>query len=269
MKSKKLRLYIIVILSLGLAVFLPFILPTGVSNQILTSPKEGTELLINPSLANNCSGWHFGAWRFLDSSWVSGCNWTFGNGSVTMEMATATGDQSFYCTMIEEPYLDQPIYDLQNEYVVTWKGSMDSGKTRTVGALGMGVNFFLDAIKDGEPVETLELYIFFYQDGFYTIPVGTYKDYGYRGSYWFENIVEEPSEDTWRFFYFHPLQLKFGETREIAFSLNKCLEIVRKKGGEIYENADSFHLTRVMSVMEMIMAEGSFTTEYVSLKLIE
>ena len=143
---------------------------------------------------------------------------------------------------------------------------MNRGETIATGALGMGVNFFLDVIKDGQPVETLELYIFFFQDGFYTIPVDSYKDYGYRGTQWFEELAQAPSEDVWRFFYFHPLQLEFGETREITFSLNKCLEIVRKTGGETYENADRFHLTRIMSVMEMIMAEGSFTTESLSLK---
>ena len=262
--KKNIRTLVFVLAFSAILAVVPLILPTGVSMNILTSSKEGTELLVNPTLANNCSDWHFGAWRFLDSTWVSECNWTFGDGKVSMEMAAE--DQSFYCTMIEQPYHNQPIYDLQNEYVVTWRGSMNSGKAQTVGALGMGVNFFLDAIKDGEAVETLELYIFFFQDGFYTIPVESFKDYGYRGSYWFEELVQEPSEETWRYFYYHPIQLEFGKTREITFSLNRCLEVVRLNAGSVYEGADSFRLTRVMSVMELIYAEGSFTTEYVSLK---
>lgn len=268
MKNKNIpTIILILMISTGGLIIIYFTRPTGTSNEILTTPKDGTELLTNPTLANNCSGWHFGAWRFLSSTWATS-NWTFEEGKVTIEMVTGF-DRSFYCTMIENPELDQPIYDLQHQYVVTWRGSMDHGETMATGALGMGVNLFLDAIKDGHPVETLELYIFFFQDGFYTIPVGSYKDYGYRGSYWFEELVQEPNENTWRFFYFHPLQLEFGKTREITFNLNKCLEIVRRKGGEIYENADSFRLTRIMSVMEMIMAEGKFTTEHLSIKLVD
>jgi len=257
---------ILVIATAAIILLSLFTLPSGTSNDILTAQKDGTELLPNPTLANNCSGWHFGAWRFVSSSWAPS-TWTFEDGRVTMEMATGY-DRSFYCTMIERPDLDVPIRDLQHDYVVTWRGSMNSGEAKATGALGMGVNFFLDAIKDGEPVETLELYIFFFQGGFYTIPVGSYKDYGYRGSYWFEKIAEGPNDETWRFFYFHPLQLDFGKTETISFSLTKCLETVRQNAGETYLTADRFQLTRIMSVMEMVMAEGSFTTEHLSLKLV-
>ena len=264
MKKNRFQIIVLVLAFSAILLVMPFILPTGISNNILTSPKEGTELIPNPTLTNNATGWHFGAWRFLDSTWAPS-NWIFEEGKVTMEMATGY-DRSFYCTMVENPELNQPIYDLQHEYIVTWKGAMNNGKAKPTGALGMGVNFFLDAIKNGRVVDTVELYIFFFQDGFYTIPVGSYKDYGYRGSLWFEELVQEPSDETWRFFYFHPLQLEFGETREISFSLNRCLEVVRNNGGPNFEDAECFHLTRVMSVMEMIMAEGSFSTEYVSLK---
>ena len=129
----------------------------------------------------------------------------------------------------------------------------------------MGVNFWLNVIENGEAIETLELYVFLYQDGFYKIPVGSWKDYGYRGTQWFEAFSDASNENVWRFYYFHPTQLSFGETVEYSFSLNRCLDVVRADAGETYRNADSFVLTRIDPVMEMIMANGSFTVEMLSL----
>lgn len=265
--KKTIQTAIVLVAFLAAIVVIPLIQPTGNSLSLLTVEQEGIELLVNPTLANNCSGWHFGAWRFLNSTWAKS-DWTFEDGRVSIYMDTGV-DRSFYCAMIEQPYHSQPIYDLEHEYIATWRGSMNSGKVKPPGALGMGVNFFLDAIRAGQKVDTIELYIFFYMEGYYELPIGTFKDYGYRGSYWFETLVEEDNPETWRYYYFHPVQLEFGKIREISFSLNRCLETVRTNAGGPFESADSFRLTRVMSVMEMILAEGSFSTEYVSLKQVE
>ena len=267
MKMPKKRGYtkaVLVLAVAGIIMLSVFTLPSGTSNDILSTKKDGTELLTNPTLANNCSNWDFGSWRFVSQSWTPS-TWNFEEGKVTMTLQGY--DRSFYCINIAQ-HTDIKIYDRQYDYIITWKGAVHEAETLPSGALGVGVNLWLDVIKDSQTQEVLELYVFFYQQGFYTIPVGSYKDYGYRGSYWFEAISDTPSEETWRFFYFHPIQLKLGKTTEVTFSLNQCLETVRQNAGETYKNADSFHLTRIDSVMEMIMAKGTFTTETLSLKLV-
>jgi len=253
---------LLVIAVSGILLISLYTLPTGTSVDISATKQEGTELLINPTLENNASGWDRGSWRFISKSWAPS-TWTDEEGKVTMDLSGY--DRSFYCISLAQ-HPNQPIYDKQHQYIVTWKGKMNNGDTLPTGCLGMGVNFWLDVMQNNQLVETLELYVFFYQKGFYTIPVGSWKDYGYRGSYWYETIVDAPNEDTWRFFYFHPFQLKFGETTEYTFSLDKCLDIVRQNAGEQYKNADYFILTSIDPVMEMFMAEGSFTVETLSLR---
>lgn len=256
---------VLAILAVAAIIFVSFYtLPSGTTTNILVEAKPGTELLFNPSLSNNATGWGFGSWRFVSQNWWDGGKFNFQEGKVTMTLSGR--DNSFYCINIgQQPH--QPIYDRQHEYQVTWRGAVHNAETMSTGALGVGVNLWLDVIKNGQTQEVLELLIFFYQSGFYTIPVGAFKDYGYRGTYWFENIADAPSRDpsTWRFFYFHPVQLEFGKNEEITFSLSECLQAVRENA-ETIRDADSFRLTEVTAVMELFMAEGNFTTEHLSLK---
>jgi len=269
----KLKTLIIWVLIFAVVTVVPFLVPTGTGSSILVEPRAGVELLNNPGLANNVSGWDCGSWRFLSQSWYPSV-WVFGGDEVTVSLQG--NDTSFYCAEVVQ-HTDLNILDKQNEYVVSWRGVLHEAEVRVAGTLGVGVNLWLDVIKDGEFVEELELLVFFYQKGFNTIPVGSFKDYGYRGSYWFENIVDDPQNEDWRFFYFHPVQLRFDEAESITFSLSKCLEIVRDNwdenygggGGGVYDGIDYFRLTKVHSVMELFNAEGKFTTEEFSIKLVK
>ncbi len=264
--QKTSKLFILLTTTLAITILYAgiLVLPSGQAVDILTTKTEGTELLFNPNLHDNSTGWDKGAWRFISESWAPS-TWIFREDSVTMSMKAY--DQSFHCIGLAQ-WTDIPIHDLQHQYQVTFKGAINNAKTLSAGALGMGVNLWLEAIQNGEVADTLELYVFFHQKGFYTIPVGAFKDYGYRGSYWFEQISDKKNDTPWRFFYFHPTQLNFNETRELTFSLNNCLETVRNNAGAAYQNAEYFRLFRIDPVMEMIMGEGTFTVEMLSLRRI-
>jgi len=235
----------------------PFLIPTG-SDSILCAARSGTELLVNPELSNNASGWDIGSWRSLSQT-QHPSTWAFDDG---VSVFMVGNDTSFYVSEIVQ-YPNLLVLDLSYDYLVTWKGSVDHAELFGAGTLGVGVNLWFDVIEDGVVQEELELLVFFYQKGFYTIPVGSFKDYGYRGVNWFENIVDSPSRDsdTWRFFYFHPTQLEIGEANEVTFSLTKCLSIVRSEGYEY----SVFRLKSVHSVLELFSAKGQFTTSFLSL----
>jgi len=255
-KNYKNILFVIIVLAITTPI--PFLIPTG-SDSILESARSGTELLVNPRLYNAASGWNIGSWRSLSQT-QHPSNWTFDDG---VSVFMVGNDTSFYVSEIMQ-HLNMPVFDLSHDYLVTWRGSVNHAALFGTGTLGVGVNLWFDVIEDGVVQEELELLVFFYQQGFYTIPVGSFKDYGYRGSNWFENVVDSPSRenDTWRFFYFHPTQLKIGETEEVTFSLSKCLGIIQNSG---YETA-SFRLKSIHSVLELFHAEGEFCTEFLSLK---
>lgn len=236
---------------------------------------SGEELLVNPDFESNYVGWRQTHWRSAGgepttTSWKSY--------SSAAQMSVSGYDLSYYAVGLEQgdgplPLWSYPTYQglnvtVKEGTVISWTGSMDRETVSPVGCLGMGLNLWFNVYLQNGSVVPLELFLFFYQDGTYALPVGSYRDYGYRGSSELEKMFDSAVDQyptVWRYFYFHAAQLKEGVTQTITLDLNDYVEVVREKAGEPYKSA-SYELCRVVACMEVFNGEGQFTVNELSLR---
>lgn len=236
---------------------------------------SGEELLVNPDFESNYVGWRQTHWRSAGgepttTSWKSY--------SSAAQMSVSGYDLSYYAVGLEQgdgplPLWSYPTYQglnvtVKEGTVISWTGSMDRETVSPVGCLGMGLNLWFNVYLQNGSVLPLELFLFFYQDGTYALPVGSYRDYGYRGSSELEKLFDGAVDSyptVWRYFYFHVDQLKQGITKTEIFDLNDYVNVVREKAGDPYNSA-VFELCRVVACMEVFNGEGCFTVNNLSLK---
>jgi hypothetical protein len=248
--------------------------PSGLYSSGVATPA-GQELLVNPDFTNNYVGWRQTHWRSAGDEPTS-TQWK--SYSSAAQMSVSGYDLSYYAVGLEQgdgplPLWSYPTYQglnvtVKEGTVISWTGSMDRETVSPVGCLGMGLNLWFNVYLQNGSVLPLELFLFFYQDGTYALPVGSYRDYGYRGSSELEKLFDGAVDSyptVWRYFYFHVDQLKQGITKTEIFDLNDYVNVVREKAGDPYNSA-VFELCRVVACMEVFNGEGCFTVNNLSLK---
>lgn len=246
--------------------------PSGqFSSSLLSSPCGGVQVLVNSDFDGE-SGWRRTDWRSAGGV-ASSSFWVEVDSGV--QMGVSGHDLSFYAVGESQgdgpkglwsrvPYggLDVSVNGSFCN-VVTWRGSIDKAEV-DAGCLGVGVNAWFDVQLVNGSVVPLEIFVFVYQDGLYELPVGGFKDYGYRGQFYEAVLDVGGASMPWRYFYYHIAQVPVVQEGEVSFELNDCLQVIREQAGEPYYSGE-FVLVRMDAVMELFNAEGKFTIDYLGL----
>ena len=146
--------------------------------------------------------------------------------------------------------------------LVTWRGRMDNVSITPISCLGMGVDVWFDAELQNGTLLAVEMFIFFRQDGLYKLPENTFRNFGFRQDF---NYSDSQMGLKWLYMYFHPWQDSIGIVSEHRFELNDYVSLLKQKAGMPYSEAQ-FYLTKVDVVMELFMASGVFTVDYLGLE---
>lgn len=261
---------------LAVGILLISLLSPTQHNSFKEPPQNvvGLERLKNPDMIDNKDLWQWNqaSWR-SQGGMPTSASWTHNPSSITMSLKAS--DNSFYAIGVSQGGGPTTLWAWHTgnlnliinptaHNIVTWRGSVDYTKLQKIGCLGIGVNAWFDVTLSNGTQVPVEIFVFVYQEGVYTIPVDTFKDYGYRGSSWYEGFLSnEQHRMSWRYFYYHPVQLEKGKLGEFRFELNDALDTIRNHAGEPYASA-TFTLQRIDAVMEMFMSEGTFTIDKLS-----
>lgn len=242
--------------------------PHGLFKTENTPPISGTQVLLNPELTDNHRWWKAdGGWS-SSNFYPTNAKSYYIDDRVTLSqsgylpsfyavaISQGAGPTEFHWASRQVPYVS---VNSSFRNIVSWRGSMDYSYVAPTGCLGMGIDFWFDAELQNGTLAPVELYVFFYMEGVYTLPVDSFKsvlrsDYNYSGK-----TMGLP----WDYMYFHPFQDEKNVIMEHSFELYDYITIF-KQNKPVYAQS-SFILTRVDGCMELFMGEGTFTVDYVGL----
>jgi hypothetical protein len=240
--------------------------PSGLfdTEHSLVPLVNSNQILVNPEINGYHDGWFLSDWSSANNYPTSQQTLTK-NGSVSLKQSGY--DVSFYAVALcqgtaPEMWRSEPaptIYaSVNGSYVnqVTWTGIIESASTLPTGCLGVGIDFWFDAIRPDGTTDSIECYVFFYMTGVYNLPVGSYK-YVARQDF---NTSSSVMTKTWDYIYFHHSQDPIGVEQTHVFELNKYVEVFKQNRCEL-RDAD-FRLARVDCCMELFCGAGQFTVDY-------
>ena len=265
-KNKIWKRTLLVITIVGIFL-LVLVSPHGLISVENPPSTTGTQALLNPELTDGHAWWSESDWSSSNFYPTNAKHETVGD-RVTMSQSGYL--PSFYAVALSQgagptefgwAAKQIPHVSINSSFrnVVFWRGSIDYTSLQLVGCLAMGIDFWFDAKLPNGTLAPVEMYVFFYMEGVYALPAGSFKTV-LRQDY---NHSSGSMGMAWDYIYFHPYQDRKNTIAEHSFELHDFIAKL-KHAKPVYAQAD-FTLTRVDACMEMFMAEGTFTVDYVGL----
>jgi len=151
---------------------------------------------------------------------------------------------------------------LEKQLIVSYTGIINGAVADPpLGWVAQGLDFWFDVKLPDGTLAPFELFIHFYENGIWSLPVGTFNTFGVRQDYDYNKMS---MGTPWLYTYFHASQDEIGVETTHRFSLNEYVEIVKARVPE-FKNGE-FFLMRIETPMEILFGEGSFTVKKLSLQ---